>query len=71
MLAAVVALATAAAARKAVAARGTVLAGTGNVHGDLAALKILVMKLRDGFLGFFRGAEFHKGKTPRTAAWAK
>jgi len=58
----------------AVAATGeTIVAGrafftrTRDIDRDLAALKILVMELGNGFLGVFRGGVFHEGETARTA----
>ena len=48
-----------------VVARWTVLARTGDVDGDLAALKIFVMELLNGFLGFLWRGKFNKKAKPR------
>ena len=50
------------AAAETVTARGPLFTRTGDVDRDLAALKILVMKLFDGFLRVFRRTVFNERK---------
>ena len=60
---AVAPLAAASAART----RRAFLAGAGNIDGQGAALKLLVVELLDGFLRLFGRGKFHKGKAARLA----
>ena len=51
----------------AIIARRALFPGARHVDGDLAPLEILVVKLRDGLLGFIWRTVLHKGKTAGTA----
>jgi hypothetical protein len=52
---------------EAIVAGRTFFPWTGDVHGDLTTLKILVMKLVNGFLGLFSRGVLYKGKTAGTS----
>ena len=58
---------TMAPAAEAVLARRTILARAGNIHGDLAALKILVVEHFNRLLRLFRRGEFDERKAAGTA----
>jgi hypothetical protein len=64
--AAAAAAATVAAAGTAAAAAGTLFAGTGFVDGEITALDVLAVDLRDGSLGAFRGGHGHEGEAAGT-----
>jgi len=56
------------AAAETVVAGRTFLARAGDIDGDFAALKILVVKLLDGFLSFLSAGKFDERKAAGTAA---
>jgi len=68
--AAATAAATTAAVTAAAAAGRTFFAGTRFIHRQGPALKLLLVKLLDGCIGFRLGAHFDKGKTTRTSGGA-
>ena len=64
--AAAAAAAAIAAAGTAAAAAGTLFAGTGFVDGEITALDVLAVDLRDGGLGAFRRGHGHEREAART-----